>query len=120
MDGNGKAEGAAVFQCDVLVLGAGIGGCTAALRAAELGADVVLASKDPLGESNTVYAQGGIVGLAPGDAHDSPELLASDIEAAGAGLCRPEAVRLLAEEGPRLCRDVLWRRLGVPFEQDGD
>lgn len=109
-----------MIACDVLILGAGIAGCTAALRAAELGADVVLVCKDRLGESNTTYAQGGIVGQAPASYGDSPELLAQDIEAAGAGLCRPEAVQLLAEQGPILCRDFLWKRMGVAFDQGGD
>jgi L-aspartate oxidase len=101
---------------DLLVLGAGIAGCSAALRAADLGASVVLVAKDDLGGTNTSWAQGGIIGLAPPEEGDSPELLASDIEGAGAGLCRTEAVRLLAEEGPRLCRQFLWERLGVPFD----
>ena len=105
-----------MISCDVLVLGAGIAGCTAALRAADLGAEVILVAKDKLGESNTAYAQGGIIGLPPEHYGDSPELLASDIEAAGAGLCRPEAVRLLAQQGPSLCLDFLWKRLGVPFD----
>ncbi|MDR3672579.1 MAG: L-aspartate oxidase [Holophaga sp.] len=105
-----------MIKCDLLVLGGGIAGCSAALRAAELGADVVMVLKDPLGLSNTRYAQGGIIGLAPAEAGDSPALLASDIEAAGAGLCRPEAVAQLAEQGPRLCRDFLWKTLGVPFD----
>ena len=101
---------------DLLVLGAGIAGCTAALRAADLGASVVLVTKDDLGGTNTSWAQGGIIGLAPSEAGDSPDLLAADIHAAGAGLCRDEAVRLLAEEGPKLCRSFLWERLGVPFD----
>ncbi len=101
---------------DVLVLGAGIAGCAAALRAADLGAEVLVVAKDPLGESNTTYAQGGIVGQPPEGFGDSPAALAADIEAAGAGLCRPEAVRLLAEQGPPLCMEFLWKRLGVPFD----
>jgi len=101
---------------DLLVLGAGIAGCSAALRAADLGASVMLVAKDDLGGTNTAWAQGGIIGLAPPEAADSPELLAADIEAAGAGLCSPEAVRMLAEEGPKLCRSFLWERLGVPFD----
>jgi L-aspartate oxidase len=106
-----------VITCEVLILGAGVAGGTAALRAAELGADVLLVAKDPLGESNTAYAQGGIIGL-PGPAEgDSPQLLAGDIEVAGAGLCRPDAVALLAREGPALCRDFLWKQLGVPFDR---
>ncbi|MBI4912294.1 MAG: L-aspartate oxidase [Acidobacteria bacterium] len=105
-----------MMDAEVLVLGAGIAGCSAALRAADLGAQVLLAAKDPLGQSNTAWAQGGIIGLPPEREGDSPGLLASDIEEAGAGLCRPEAVRLLAEAGPPLCRDFLWKRLGVPFD----
>ena len=101
---------------DLLVLGAGIAGCSAALRAADLGASVVLVAKDELGGSNTAWAQGGIIGLAPPEEGDSPDLLAADIEAAGAGLCRTDAVRLLAEEGPQLCRTFLWEHLGVPFD----
>ena len=101
---------------DLLVLGAGIAGCSAALRAADLGASVVLVAKDDLGGTNTSWAQGGIIGLAPQEEGDSPDLLASDIEGAGAGLCRHDAVRLLAEEGPNLCRSFLWERLGVPFD----
>jgi L-aspartate oxidase len=107
------------MTCDVLVLGAGIAGCTAALRAADQGATVVLVAKDPLGECNTAWAQGGIIGLPGEEEGDSPQLLASDIHAAGAGLCRPEAVQLLAEEGPRLCRSFLFERLGVPFDTNG-
>lgn len=104
---------------DILVLGGGIAGCTTALRAADLGASIILVAKDALGGSNTAQAQGGIIGLPGEEEGDSPELLASDILAAGAGLCRPEAVRMLAEQGPRLCRDFLWERLGVPFDTDG-
>lgn len=105
---------------DILVLGGGIAGCTAALRAADLGARVVLVSKDPLGESNTAWAQGGIIGLPGEDEGDSAQLLAADILAAGAGLCRPEAVQMLAEQGPALCRSFLWERLGVPFDLNAE
>ena len=109
-------------DADLLVLGAGIAGCTAALRAADLGASVILVAKDGLGESNTAWAQGGIIGLPGEDEGDSPALLASDILAAGAGLCRPEAVQMLAEQGPKLCRSFLWERIGVPFDlgEDGE
>lgn len=104
---------------DVLVLGAGIAGCVAALRAAELGAEVLLVAKHPLGEGNTSWAQGGIAGLAEqGD--DTPQCLATDIEAAGAGLCNPSAVQLLASEGPRLLKTFLWKQVGVPFDLGPD
>ncbi|MCL1908350.1 MAG: L-aspartate oxidase [Holophagaceae bacterium] len=102
--------------CDVLVIGAGAAGCVAALRAAELGADVALVAKGKSMESNTAQAQGGIIGLA--HSGDNPELLAKDIEAAGAGLCLEEAVAILAKEGPPISRDFLWKQVGVPFDMD--
>ena len=105
-----------MIQSDILVIGAGIAGCAAAIRAAELGAGVLLAAKDDFGNSNTALAQGGIIGL--GGSDDSPDLLAKDIEDAGAGLCRPEAVGLLATEGPRMCHEFLWKEAGVPFDTD--
>ena len=57
-------------------------------------------------ESNTLYAQGGIIYRGK---VDSPAQLAADIIAAGDGLCNPAAVDLLAREGPRLVDEVLIR-----------
>ncbi|HNR95340.1 MAG TPA: FAD-dependent oxidoreductase, partial [Kiritimatiellia bacterium] len=67
-------------KTDILVVGCGIAGATAALTAADSGADVILiTSAADLDDGNTSYAQGGIVyrGL-----DDSAELLARDITAA--------------------------------------
>ena len=89
------------FETDVLIIGCGISGATAALRLAKdphLRITIVTPEEDPR-ESNTYYAQGGIIYR--GD-DDSPELLIGDIERAGAGLSNPVAVRILAEEGPDL------------------
>ena len=102
---------------DVLILGTGIAGCSAALAAARAGAHVCLVTRAAEAkESNTYYAQGGIVSRPPGD---SPELLAADIERAGDGLCSPEAVRLLAREGPDLVQQLLIDELHVPFDREG-
>ena len=102
---------------DVLVIGCGIAGAAAALRLARDGQRQVLVITRTANaeESNTRYAQGGIVsrGL-----DDSPQLLASDVAAAGAGLCRPEAVRLLAEEGPGRVQRLLIEDAGVVFDRD--
>ena len=76
------------IETDALVIGCGIAGAAAALRLARDGQRQVLVvtrAADPA-ESNTRYAQGGIVGRGAGD---SPELLAHDVMAAGAGLCLP-------------------------------
>jgi L-aspartate oxidase len=103
-------------EFDLLVLGSGIAGLTAALAAAGEGRSVAVVSKEPLlEESNTLYAQGGIVARGDGD---SAELLARDITAAGDGINSREAVQLLAAEGPPLVDEMLVRRLGVPFNRD--
>ncbi|MGQ9493868.1 MAG: L-aspartate oxidase [Anaerolineae bacterium] len=104
------------IQTDVLIIGCGIAGATAALHLAKnpaLHITVVSAEEDPH-ESNTYYAQGGIIYR--GD-DDSPELLSEDIERAGAGLSNPRAVRVLAQEGPRLVREFLVEELRVPFDR---
>jgi L-aspartate oxidase len=106
-------------HCDVLVLGTGIAGCAAALSAARSGVRVLVVTRSEHAEaSNTFFAQGGIVGRPRGD---TPESLAADIEKAGGGLCNPEAVALLAREGPNLVQKLLIEELHVPFDrQDGE
>src|SRR5512142_2978902 len=102
---------------DVLVLGTGVAGCAAALAAARDGSDVVIVTRAREAEaSNTLWAQGGIVGRPPGD---TPERLTADIEKAGDGLCSPDAALLLAREGPDLVRSLLIEELGVPFDREG-
>ena len=99
----------ATINADVLIIGCGIAGGITALRLADAGVPVVIAtrSQDPA-ESNTFWSQGGII--FEGQA-DTPERLAKDILAAGAGLSNPDAVKVLAENGPRLLEDVLINRL---------
>ncbi len=102
---------------DLLVIGCGAAGASAALHAARSGLDVVVltGAADPL-ESNSDYAQGGIVARPPGDTADS---LASDIMAAGDGICNPDAVRLLAEGIPEIIR-FLVEELKVEFSRDAN
>ncbi len=103
---------------DVLIVGSGIAGCTAALHLADAGFRVQMLTKasEPR-VSNTYYAQGGIIGRCDGD---TPQCLEADILATGAGLGNPVAVRQLAEKGPVLTREFLLNRLKVPFtKKDG-
>ena len=94
-------------EADILVIGSGLAGCAAALGAARAGGRVTMLTKAARPEeSNTLYAQGGVIYRS---SDDSPELLAHDIIVAGAGLCDPEAVALLCSEGPRLrMRSVIF------------
>jgi L-aspartate oxidase len=98
----------------VLVVGSGLGGLIAAVRATDAGHRVTLVTKAALSDSNTRYAQGGIAAaLFPDDSTDAHIL---DTLRAGAGLCDPAAVTVLCEEGPARVRDLI--RFGVDFDRD--
>ncbi|GHJ34694.1 L-aspartate oxidase [Streptomyces sp. TS71-3] len=83
---------------DVVVVGSGVAGLTAALRCSAAGLDTVVVTKASLDDGSTRWAQGGIA-AALGDG-DTPEQHLDDTLVAGAGLCDEEAVRLLVTEGP--------------------
>ncbi len=98
--------------CDVLIIGSGIAGLSAAIVASEQGLDVIIVTKNSIEESNTFYAQGGIVSRG---IDDSPDILIEDIMQAGDGICNLEAVKVVAYEGPALVKDFLINKVGVPF-----
>jgi L-aspartate oxidase len=98
----------------VAVVGGGAAGLWVALRAAEQGANVVLISRTPLSESASFRAQGGLAAAL--ELADSPEQHAADTIAAGRGLCRPSAVRVLTEGAPGAVEELLRR--GVHFDTD--
>jgi len=103
-------------QTDVLVLGGGLAGLSAAWEAARQGCEVTLAVRAPGPvESNTYHAQGGIIYRAP---EEDSQLLIEDILTAGAGLSSRAAARLLSEEGPRLVRCVLIEEMQIPFDSE--
>jgi len=97
---------------DVLVIGGGIAGLTAAVGAAPRW-HVGLITKGDLDETATFLAQGGIA-AAMGD-YDSPELHLKDTLEAGVGLCDEDAVRVLVEEGPARVREL--EKLGTKFDR---
>ena len=102
---------------DILILGCGVAGSVAALEASsnpDLEILVVTPAADPI-ESNTRYAQGGIIGRGP---DDSPELLVEDLFRAGAQANAQHAIHLLAQEGPGLVHKYLIEQAGVEFDQD--
>jgi len=107
-----------LIQTDVLILGTGISGAVTALGLADSGIDVTLVTRSVSAkETNTYYAQGGIVSRGN---DDSAELLATDIQNAGAHHCNPIAVKILTEDGPNLVNSLLVDQLGVPFDRLAD
>jgi L-aspartate oxidase len=99
---------------DFVVVGAGVAGLRAAIELAEAGEVLVLA-KDSLRESSSEYAQGGVAVALSDD--DEVELHEQDTLAAGDGLCNPEAVRVLVEEGLGVVQQLIeW---GAEFDREG-
>ncbi len=96
---------------DFLIVGSGIAGLYAALLLREHGTVAIL-TKGKIDDCNSRYAQGGIAAAV--GASDSPQLHMQDTLAAGAGLCDPEAVRVLTQDGPERIADLI--RMGVSFD----
>jgi len=87
---------------DLVVIGSGVAGLTAALRAQELGLHVLVVTKAAVEDGNTRWAQGGVAVVMDGehDDDDSVARHAEDTLTAGAGLCDEDAVRMIIEGGP--------------------
>ena len=101
------------YKTDVLVIGCGIAGASAALEAAKSNLRVIVITKSSSPEdSNTFYAQGGIVSLGE---DDYPEHMKEDIIKAGDGISNPEAVDILARESKPLVDQILIEELNIPF-----
>jgi L-aspartate oxidase len=98
-------------QYDYIIIGSGIAGLYDALLLQEVGSVLIL-TKGSIDECNTKHAQGGIAAAI--SSLDSSELHFNDTIAAGAGLCDPEAVRILTEEAADRIADLV--KFGVPFD----
>lgn len=111
---------------DILIVGSGVAGLSAAVRAAaaEPGLRVGVVTRSELADSATAWAQGGVAAvLSHQEADrargaDSAELHVRDTLRAGGGLCDRSAVEVLVVEGPARVRDLA--RLGAQFDRAAD
>jgi L-aspartate oxidase len=99
---------------DVLVVGSGAAGLTAALNLAE-DRKVAVIAKGALGEGATGWAQGGIAAVL--EEGDSFESHINDTMIAGAGLNDRKVVEHVVESAPRAIARLI--ELGVPFATEG-
>ncbi|MHB8440329.1 MAG: FAD-binding protein, partial [Acidimicrobiales bacterium] len=103
-------------RLDVLVLGSGVAGLSTVVRLAEVpGLRVGVLTKGHLEQSATRWAQGGVAAVIGGD-EDSTDLHLADTLRAGAGLCDPQAVRVLVDEGPTRVHELI--ALGAVFDRE--
>ncbi|MFI9378973.1 MULTISPECIES: L-aspartate oxidase [Streptomyces] len=100
-------------DADVVVVGSGVAGLTAALRCEAAGLRTVVVTKARLDDGSTRWAQGGIA-AALGEG-DTPAQHLDDTLVAGAGLCDEEAVRILVTEGPDAVRRLI--ETGAHFDE---
>ncbi len=103
-------------RLDLLVLGSGVAGLSAAVRAAARpGVRVGVLTKGDLDQATTRWAQGGVAAVLSTD-EDSTDLHLADTLAAGAGLCDVDAVRVMVDEGPARVHELI--ALGAVFDRD--
>ncbi len=107
-------------RADVVVVGTGVAGLTAALAGSERGLRVLVVSKGTVADSATAWAQGGIavVGADMRAAGDSVAAHVSDTLAAGAGLCDEDAVCSIISSGPAAVTQLVMR--GAQFDHAAD
>ncbi|MCY2958053.1 MAG: L-aspartate oxidase [Planctomycetota bacterium] len=105
-----------LLRTDVLVIGGGVAGASAALHAADAGAQVLLLVKDGFDATNTAWAQGGIA--TPQLPGDSEALHVADTLRVGAGIAMQSVVVQVVAGAHEAIR---WlQSIGASFDRDGD
>ena len=89
---------------DVLVIGSGVAGLSAAIQAANHGS-VLVVTKDKVDENNTAYAQGGIAVVL--SERDTLIKHIKDTLNAGQELCDKATVKTIVSEGPKRVREMI-------------
>ncbi len=102
-----------------VIIGSGIAGLYAALKIeqqVDLPDGILLVTKSKLGDSNSYYAQGGMVAVLKDNEKDSVESHITDTLKAGAGLTELDTIKFISENSDKVVRDLLT--FGVEFDRD--
>ena len=108
-------------EYSAVIIGSGVAGLYVALKLSNimtLPDGILLVTKSQLGESNSKYAQGGIVGVVHQNHSDNVESHISDTIKAGAGLNNKEVVRYISEISDSVINDLI--SCGVNFDKDSN
>ena len=101
----------------VIIVGSGISGLYSALKIEQkIGKKILLITKSELGESNSYYAQGGMVAVLKENKNDSVNSHVQDTLVAGAGLSEKETVEFISKNSDTVIHDLLT--FGVEFDRD--
>ena len=104
------------YETDVLIIGGGGAGTSAAIEAHEAGADVMIVTKLRMGDANTMMAEGGI--QAADKPNDSPAIHFVDAFGGGHFAAKKELLSKLVCDAPEA---ILWlSNLGVEFDKEAD
>ena len=104
------------YRFDVVVVGGGVAGGTAALHAAEAGKSVAIVTKADAVTTNTNMAQGGMAAVMTDE--DSFSSHIEDTLTVGTGLCDEETVRRVVEGGPSAVQSLL--DMGAAFDRTAE
>jgi succinate dehydrogenase/fumarate reductase flavoprotein subunit len=117
LDISGVDLGKVDYDVDILIVGGGGAGCSAAIAASDAGArDILVATKLRLGDANTMMAEGGI--QAADKENDSPVIHYLDVLGGGRFANKPELVDALVQDAPLV---ISWlEKLGVMFDKTED
>lgn len=105
------------FCYPVIIIGSGISGLYSALKLEQkINKPVLLITKSELGESNSYYAQGGMVAVLKENKNDSVESHITDTIKAGAGLSEKNTIEFISKNSDKVVHDLLT--FGVEFDRD--
>ena len=108
-------------EYSAIIVGSGVSGLFAALKLSskiQLPDGILIVTKSSLGDSNSMYAQGGIVGVLHQNPNDSVQSHLNDTLKAGAGLSDTEVVKYISDLSDEVINDLIG--CGVDFDRDED